>query len=105
MSSNIAPGSKVVIKVVKAPTNQAAAKTITRLLSKDAAARKENDRLGRVRKAHWSQSRRGGRFWDINVVKQIAVKPTVGASGTIVASLDVLTDLKSVSRFVQVAKA
>jgi hypothetical protein len=105
MLENITPGSKVNVKVTKRPTNQAAAKTIVRLLSKSKAAKLENERLRKARKAHFSQNRRGGRFWDVNVVKQHPLTGALGESKTITATLDVLTDLKSVSRFVEVTKA
>src|SRR5262245_61093498 len=105
MLDNIKPGSRVNVKVVKLPTNAAASKTIVRILSKDRSVRKENERLSRVRRDNWEQKRRGGRFWDNNVVKQNAVKPTTGVSKTVVASLDVLADLRSVSKFVEVTPA
>ena len=105
MLDNIAPGSRINVKIVKNPSNAAAAKTLVRLLSKDRAAKAENDRLRRVRKSNFSQKQRGGRFWDSNVVKQHPVEATPGATGTITATLDVLTDLRSVSRFVEVSPA
>ena len=96
---------RIAIKVVKAPTNAAAKKTLQRLLSKDSKVQAENRRLKRVRKAHFSQGRRGGRFWDINVVKQQPVAGCLGEAGVITASLDVITDLKSVAQFVEVKPA
>src|SRR5688572_671210 len=105
MLENIAPGSQVTLKVVKEPTSAAARKTIVRLLSKDRGVKRENERLRKARVKHFSQSRRGGRFWDVNVVKQAAVEAKPGVSKTITASLDVLSDLRSVSRFVEVSKA
>lgn len=105
MLDKIAPGSKVQVKIVKRPTNAAASKTIVRLLSKDKSVKKDNERLRKARQTHFRQNRRGGRFWDVNVVKQHPVAAEPGTSKTIVATLDVLTDLKSVSRFVEVTKA
>ncbi|MCE9589553.1 MAG: hypothetical protein K8S99_03400 [Planctomycetes bacterium] len=105
MLDTIAPGTKITVKIVKRPTNAAAAKTLVRVLSKDPMVIKENDRLRRVRKTQFAQARRGGRFWDINVVKQQPVKAETGVSKTVVATPSVLADLKSVSRFIEVAKA
>lgn len=105
MLQNIAPGSKINLKVVKKPTSLAAAKTIVRLLSKSKCVKLENERLRKARREFFSQNRRGGRFWDVHVVKQDAVTATPGVSKTITATLDVLTDLKSVSRFVEVSPA
>ncbi|MEM6460193.1 MAG: hypothetical protein AAF710_12465 [Planctomycetota bacterium] len=107
MSSDIAPGTKINVKVVKRPTNAAAGKTLVRLLSKDPAAVAENKRHAKVRKkAQWMSSR-GGRWrvWESRLAKQHPVAAEPGASGTIVASVDVLRDLPSVSRFVEVSPA
>ncbi len=101
----IAPGSRISLKVVKHPTNTAATKTLVRLLSKDREVQRENDRHRRVRKTTFTQNQRGGRFWDVNVVKQQPVKGAVGESGTITATLDVLRDLRSVSRFIDINPA
>ncbi len=103
--TEITPNSQVAIKVVKNPTNAAARKTIQRLLSKDSKVKAENRRLKRVRKTHFSQGRRGGRFWNINVVKQQPVSGGLGESGVISASLDVITDLKSVEQFLEIKPA
>lgn len=105
MLDKIAPGTKIKVKIVKTPTNAAASKTLVRVLSKDRGIMKENDRLRRVRKTHLVQSQRGGRFWDINVVKQQPLKAVVGVEKTIVATTAALADLSSVSRFIEVAKA
>jgi hypothetical protein len=105
MLENITPGSQISVTVVKTPTNAAAAKTIVRLLSKDRAVKKDNERLRKTRRDGFRQAPRGGRLWNIRVVKQHPVKAELGVSKTIKASLDVLTDLKSVSRFVEVKPA
>lgn len=105
MLDKITPGSKITVKIVKKPTNAAAAKTLVRVLSKDPTVVKENDRLRRARKTHLRQSRRGGRFWDVNVVKQHPLAAEAGVTKTIIATPSVITDLGSVSRFIEVAKA
>lgn len=98
----IDPGSTIHVKIVKQPTNAAAAKTLVRLLSKDAAMKKEVKRLSQTRKTGARASRRGGRNWQIRMVKQHRLKGNIGESGTIAATPDVLRDLENVSRFIQV---
>ena len=105
MLENIAPGDKVTVKIVKQPTNEAARKTLQRVLSKDEAAKAENKRQSKVRESNFRTKQRGGRQWARNVVKQHAVAGTVGETGTILASTDVIRDLGSVQRFVEVEKA
>lgn len=105
MSNDIAPGSKINVKVIQTPTNAAATKTIVRLLSKDHSVKLENERLRKTRKSHLTHHQRGGRQWYVWVPKIFPVKGVAGESGTIVASLDVLTDLRSVEKFVEVTKA
>lgn len=107
MPQNITPGSQITVKVVKQPTNLAATKTLVRVLSKDPAVKAENDRLARVRVSKETHSPRGGRWrvWESRHPKVHPVKGRIGDSGTLVASLDVIRDLQSVSRFVEVASA
>lgn len=103
--SDIQPGSQIKITVTRRPTSAASTKTVVRLLSKDQKIKQENARLKVTRINHYRQTRRGGRFWDVNVVKQHPVQGLPGESGVITATLDVLTDLKSVQKFVEVAPA
>ncbi len=103
--ADITPGSKVNVKIVSYPTNAAAAKTIVRLLSKDSTVVTENARLRRIRKQQYNPQPRGGRLYAGHLVKQHPIKGVVGEQGTIIASVDVLTDLNSVKRFVEVTPA
>ncbi len=105
MSTNIAPGSTVQIKLIKSPTSAAAQKTIMRLFRKDAAVKVQADRLRKARKTHTTEHPRGGCMWTVHVPSIAPVKLAPGTTGTLVASLDVLTDLKSVSRFIEVTPA
>ena len=105
MLDNITPGSRVLIKVVKRPTNAAATKTIVRLLSKDAAVHREVERYRAIRRKRNPPRIRSGRIWVRRLVKQRPVQGRIGESGTITASMDVLHDLGSVSRFVEVSAA
>lgn len=103
----IAPGTTVNIKIVKQPASASARKTLVRLLSKDAEVIAENKRLKRVRKTNQTHSPRGGRWrvWEGRLPKQRPVSGTLGETGTILATVDVLTDLNSVERFVEVSAA
>lgn len=105
MLENIAPGAKVNVKIVKEPTNAAARKTLVRVLSKDADVKRENDRLRSVRERNMLPTQRGGRTWFVRLIKQRPVKGGIGESGTVVASVDVLRDLGSVQRFIEVSPA
>ncbi|MEM1108791.1 MAG: hypothetical protein AAGH99_08890 [Planctomycetota bacterium] len=100
----LATGTKINLKVVKQPTSAAASKTITRLLSKDPAVIAENKRHAKIRKKAQWKSPRGGRWrvWESRLAKQHPVSGQIGEEGTIVASYDVLKDLPSVERFVEV---
>ena len=105
--ADITPGTTVNIKIVKTPTNASARKTLVRLLSKDADVIAENKRHKRVRKSNETYSPRGGRWriWEGRINKQRPVAGAIGEAGTILATVDVLTDLKSVERFVEVSAA
>lgn len=101
---DIKPGSTVNIKITKTPANEGARKTLVRLLSKDAGVLKENARHRQVRKTNAVITQRGGRvrLWAGRVIKQHPVKGALGESGQITATLDVIRDLKSVERFIEV---
>ena len=105
--SDITAGTRVTVKVVKQPTNAAAIKTIVRLLSKDAVVKGHNARHRGIRKRAQSMSSRGGRWrvWESRLAKQHPVKGAVGDQGTIMATVDVLRDLNSIQRFVDVSAA
>ncbi|MEX2213980.1 MAG: hypothetical protein WD768_07620 [Phycisphaeraceae bacterium] len=105
MATQIKPGSRILVKVVKAPTNAAAEKTLARLLCKDAAAKREVNRQRSIRKRLYDPKPRGGRTYAGHIVKQQPMHGKLGESGTITASLDVLRDLASVERFVEVTPA
>ena len=105
MLDNIQPGAKVNVKVTSQPTNKGAVKTLVRLLSKSEKAKAEDRRLTRVRHENFTPKRRGGRLYAGHKVKLHPVKGKVGEQAVITATLSVLTDLKSVSRFVEVAPA
>lgn len=103
--NTIKPGSTVTVKVIKTPTASAAAKTIVRVLSKDPAAQKENLRLAQVRARRYRPRIRGGRLYGGQLVKQHRLKGSQGESGTILATVDVIRDLNSVRRFVEIETA
>jgi len=105
MLEKITLGSRVNVKVVKQPTNIAASKTLVRVLSKDPVITAENKRLRKVRDSHYNPSMRGGRLYGGRMIKLRPVKGRLGESGTLVATADVLTDLRSVARFIDVTPA
>jgi hypothetical protein len=105
MLDKIAPGSRINVKIVKQPTNAAAAKTLVRILAKDHVVSTEHQRQAKLRKTHYNPGRRAGRLWGGQLVKQHPVKGRVGEAGTIVATTAVLRDLGSVERFIEVSQA
>lgn len=102
---DIPVGSRVSVKVVKEPTSVSAAKTIARVLYKDQDIAAEHKRLEKVRRTHFNPQPRGGRLYGGQLVKQHPAKGEVGESGTVHATIDVLRDLASVERFVEVKTA
>lgn len=103
--SDIQPGTTLKIDVVAEPTNQAAKKTIARVLGKDATIAQGNRLQSRIRRKNYNPQMRGGRLYSGKVVKQHLVKSTIGESGTVIATSDVLRDLNSVKRFIAVSAA
>ena len=101
----VSPGSRINVTIVKQPSNAGAVKTLVRVLSKDRKVQAENKRLRKVRDRHFRSKRRGGRDYPLYVVKQRPIKGERGESGTVIASPDVLSDLRSVRRFIEVSNA
>jgi NAD-dependent oxidoreductase involved in siderophore biosynthesis len=105
MLENITPGQKVQVTVAKQPTNQAAKKTLARLLAKDPQVAAELQRRSEVRQSKKHVRTRAGRPWFVRPVKKPAVVGDQGESGTFVARYQELKDLKSVQRFIEVKPA
>lgn len=105
MLDKIKPGSEVNVKVVKQPTNGAAAKTLVRVLSKSASVRPELNRLDKVRAKQYAPSRRGGRLYGGHMKKIHPIKGQLGEEANVTATVDVINDLKSVTRFIEVTPA
>ena len=105
MLDDITPGTRVQLKVVKTPRKVAAVKTLVRLLAKDDVYRTENKRIHRLRTTHNRVKQRGGRPWTVRMVKLKSARGEAGESGTITATADVIGDLRSVQRFIEVVPA
>lgn len=103
--ADITPGSQIHLKVTKTPTNAAATKTLVRLLSKDEQVSARNRLLSKIRAKGFNPQPRGGRLYSGRLVKQHPVTGEAGEAGTIKATVDVIRDLRSVERFVEVSAA
>lgn len=105
MSLDLKPGAKIAVTITKDPTNAAAAKTLSRLFAKDAA----NRRLGRKRQkmlqAAVTYIRRGGRPWANRPKAPALVKPARGTTCRLTTTTDMIHDLASVRRFVEIKPA
>ena len=95
------PGSKVTVKVTKALTNVAAGKTRGRLFIKDPAIAARR----RKEPKEFKPTPRGGRIYRVINKGTVSRPPKVGQSATLVATVDVIRDLGSVQRFVEVTSA
>ena len=102
---NVQPGQQVRVRIVQRPTNAAAQKTLMRLLSKDPEIQREVERQRKVRRSNLTSKIRGGRVWYQRLVKRPPTSLDVGQEGNLRATVDVLRDLGSVSRFVEVEAA
>lgn len=97
----IKPGQTVEVEIVTLPQSEAARKTLTRLLKRDAAAVRHHrhQKTKRPSREEWV---RGAMTWHHQMKSKPVVAMRVGSKGTLRATLDVLRDLGSVSRFVKV---
>lgn len=100
----IVPGKTVSVEIVAQPRSEAARKTLVRLFSKDPVVVRQARWQSRHRPS-WQVWRRGGRMWHHQMKTQSPAKITVGNRVVLRATVDVLRDLESVSRFVSVTGA
>lgn len=105
MLDNITTGQKVHVKIARQPTNAAARKTLSRLLAKDPDVAAEERRRKEVRDANKRHRIRAGRPWIVRPPRKPSVQGNAGEAGTITASYDVIKDLKSVEKFIEVNPA
>lgn len=105
MAVDIKPGTTISVTVTKSPTNEAAAKTLSRIFAKDAAAKKTRVRRKKLLADAMRVERRGGRPWEIRSKAPRLVQPKAGDACKIFASSDILRDLGSVKRFVAIKPA
>ena len=98
---DVAPGSKVAIEITGRPTSESARKTLTRVCSKDPAILSAKRRK-KTHRPSWQEWRRGGKMWHHQMKSRPAVTLEPGHKYTVMASVDVLRDLRSVERFIKV---
>jgi hypothetical protein len=101
---DIAPGTKIRVEITASPRSEAARKTLNRVCGKDPAAMREIRRRKQHRPS-LNKSRRGGRLWEHRMKSRPPVQLTPGAAYTLQATVDVIRDLQSVSRWVAVTSA
>jgi hypothetical protein len=105
MPVDINPGAVVSVKVKKTPTNEAAAKTLSRLFAKDPVNKRARVRRKKLLAGAMDVRRRGGRPWEVRPKAPRLVQPAAGDACRIRATSDVIGDVRSVSRFVEVSAA
>lgn len=95
---DIQPGSQVKITVKSTIHSAAAGKTLARLFMKDPQIQKV--RLTRPKRV--IESPRAGRIWRHRPKGTSQQQPEVGESAQVLATVDVIRDLKSVARYVDI---
>jgi len=103
MPVEIKPGTVVSVKVKKTPVSAAAAKTLSRLFMKDPGNKKARGRRKKLLAGALDIRRRGGRPWEVRPKAPRLFQPIQGDACKLRATTDVLGDLRSVSRYVDVA--
>ncbi len=101
----ITPGQNVRIEITKRPTNEAALKTIARILGKDEGIKKLDRIATNRRRRGFKTKPRGGRPWRQHKSRLPLITGTPGEAGTVKATVDVIKDLGSVTKFVTVTAA
>ena len=98
------PGSTVTIEIKNTPTTAAGKKTLARLCRKDPGVLRRQRHQDRHRPS-WQMWRRGGRMWHHQMFSTSGVDFKPGTKYTVFASLDVVRDLASVERWINIKPA
>ncbi len=93
------------MKVCKSPTNAAATKTLSRLFARGDGGRKARQDRKRLRASATVAHRRGGRPWYKRPKAPLLFQPEAGKTCVVRVTLDVLKDLRSLERFVEISPA
>lgn len=101
---SIAPGVNVCIEIIERPRSQSALKTLVRICRKDPRVAAFHRRQSAKRPSH-QQWRRGGNYWNHRMKTEAAVAVKPGQKYNVLASLDVVRDLKSIEKCVKVTPA
>ena len=95
---DIQPGSQVKITVKSEIRSAAAGKTLARVFMKDPQIQK----VRHTSPKHVTESPRAGRIWRHRPKGTCQEQPAVGDSAQVLATVDVIRDLKSVARYVDI---
>ena len=99
---DITPGATVSIEISAPPRNEAAKKTLYRICRKDAGVAKFHRRW-KDKRPSWQTWIRGGKLWHHQMKSRPPLKLTAGAKYTVHATVDVIRDLESVRKWVNVS--
>lgn len=98
---DIRPGSMITLQIERLPRSQAGRKTLIRLCRRDPQVQRRQ-RAQAARRPSERSWIRGGRYWHHQMRTRPPLALTPGSRYTIRATVDVLRDLASVRRWVQV---
>jgi len=101
--TDVMPGQWIKVTVKSEPRTEGGRKTLMRLFQQDPAVRKERRRLARCRPTR--TKRRGGRLWVIRPSRVPVARTAPGASYRLFASVETLTALRRLARYVDIAPA
>ncbi len=102
MAIDVQPGKTIDVTVTTDPTNEAAAKTLSRVFASDPANRKQRRIRKELRTNNMDGRQRGGRIWMVRPKAPRLFQPNKGDTCKLFATTALLNDLRSVSRFVEV---
>ncbi len=105
MAVDIQPGSTVKVKVTKTPTNEAAAKTLSRIFARAEGGLKARKNRKELIHSAIVMARRGGRPWAVRPKAPRLFQPTKGADCTLFTTCGLIGDLNSVERFIEIEPA
>jgi len=100
--NDLQTGSTIQVRLTRPPTNEAAAKTLSRIFGRAPEYKRKRTCRKRLTRDVIEFRRRGGRLWRVAPKAPRLAQPEPGAECNLLATTQLLRDLQSVNRFVEV---
>jgi hypothetical protein len=105
MLDTLKPGQKITCTITKTPRGEARISTLERLMRRDPAANKALKKGHKRRQQNLNVYNRGNRDWTSRVKCATVVRAVKGEAWSMVFTVDLVPDFKSIANFIEIKAA